>query len=414
MSLKKDTIWNLVGSILPIGFALFSIPIIIKSIGNEGFSIISLVWALVGYFGIFDFGVGRALTYELSKTPKESHSDFIRKGFFLALLMGVVSFLFVYFIISPNAYSWFGIKSIPPEEIKGVFEFVSLMILPATITSAVRGVLEGSNRFKESNYIKLLLGIVSFAFPIVGMILFQENLWGAVLGIGVGRFLILFISLYFVFKDLFGPYFDDLGKYKTIFSYGGWVTLSGIVSPLMVYGDRFFVSAAVGAEKLPFYAVPQEGLQRLLIFSVALTSALLPRMVTLSHQELGQTYKKNLLYISVFMGVICSASALIVPIFLKYWISQEFSDMSKGVVYLLIFGIWFNALAQMPYALLNAKGLPKNVALIHVFEIFIYGSLIYYLSSSYGILGAAAAWSIRALIDFLLLSIAAKKNILGV
>jgi GT2 family glycosyltransferase len=34
---------------------------------------------------------------------------------------------------------------------------------------------------------------------------------------------------------------------KLLLNYGVWVTVTGIVGHLMVYGDRFFVSAAVGA-----------------------------------------------------------------------------------------------------------------------------------------------------------------------
>ena len=65
----------------------------------------------------------------------------------------------------------------------------------------------------------------------------------------------------------------------------------------------------------------------------------------------------------------------------------------------------------MPYALLNAKGLPKIVAMIHILEVFVYGGLIYFLSMSFGVLGAAGAWSIRAMLDFILLSVFVNKYI---
>ena len=46
---------------------------------------------------------------------------------------------------------------------------------------------------------------------------------------------------------------DDI---KPLLNFGVWVTISGFLSPLMVYGDRFFVSAVVGAQELSLYVIP--------------------------------------------------------------------------------------------------------------------------------------------------------------
>ena len=66
-SLRKNSIWNLIGSIVPMAVGLITIPILMKRIGIEKFGILSLIWALIGYFSIFDFGIGRALTQGVSK-----------------------------------------------------------------------------------------------------------------------------------------------------------------------------------------------------------------------------------------------------------------------------------------------------------------------------------------------------------
>lgn len=63
----KNTIYNLSASILPLIAAIYSIPELITDLKDEKFSILLIIWSLIGYFSLFDFGVGRALTYELSK-----------------------------------------------------------------------------------------------------------------------------------------------------------------------------------------------------------------------------------------------------------------------------------------------------------------------------------------------------------
>lgn len=60
--LARNTLWNLAAQILPMAVALFAIPILIRGIGVPRFGVLSLAWIVIGYFSLFDFGMGRALT----------------------------------------------------------------------------------------------------------------------------------------------------------------------------------------------------------------------------------------------------------------------------------------------------------------------------------------------------------------
>ena len=73
MSLRHNTIWNLAGSGVPLIAAVAFIPFTLNRLGNEAFGVLTLIWALIGYFSLFDMGVGRALTYERSKLDKKKN-----------------------------------------------------------------------------------------------------------------------------------------------------------------------------------------------------------------------------------------------------------------------------------------------------------------------------------------------------
>jgi O-antigen/teichoic acid export membrane protein len=75
MSLRNNTLWNLAGSGLPLIAAAALIPFMLQRLGNEAFGVLTLIWALIGYFSLFDMGVGRALTYELSKLRGAAYTD---------------------------------------------------------------------------------------------------------------------------------------------------------------------------------------------------------------------------------------------------------------------------------------------------------------------------------------------------
>src|SRR5215467_11541070 len=60
--LARNTLWNLGGNLAPLPVAFFCIPPLIKALGTDRFGVLTLIWALIGYTAVFDFGLGRALT----------------------------------------------------------------------------------------------------------------------------------------------------------------------------------------------------------------------------------------------------------------------------------------------------------------------------------------------------------------
>jgi O-antigen/teichoic acid export membrane protein len=66
MSIKRNAAWNLVGMGVPLLFGAAAIPFLLRKIGVEALGILTLIWALIGYFSLFDFGLGRALTQQVA------------------------------------------------------------------------------------------------------------------------------------------------------------------------------------------------------------------------------------------------------------------------------------------------------------------------------------------------------------
>ena len=185
--------------------------------------------------------------------------------------------------------------------------------------------------------------------------------------------------------------------------------MTGIVGPLMVYGDRFFVSAAVGAEQLPMYAIPQDVLLRLLLIPMALTGALLPRLAAMGVTDAAMAYQQTYRRVGVAMAAICLVAAGLAYPALTLWISAEFATQALPVVLVLCLGVWVNSLASVPYTLLHAKGNPRLTALFHLAELLLYLLALWLLSSRYGLVGAALAWVARVALDWLLLRRAVRR-----
>lgn len=418
MSLKVNTMWNLAGGSIPLIAAVVFIPYVLHQLGNEAFGVLTLIWALIGYFSLFDFGVGRALTYELSKLRGANFLDEIpatlKAGLLLTAATGIIGCLIMVVLAPKLATDWLKISLSWQRDAQAAFQIAAIGVIFTTITSGLRGALEGLGRFAASNINKIFLGICMFALPALSVYLHGANLSIIALYLVAARLIVVASSIFQLRKLLLlanKPI--AFSNIKSLWSFGGWVTVTGVIGPLMVYGDRFFVSAAVGASLLSLYAIPQEGLQRLLILPAALCGALLPYLAALRPEELESTYRRNYKRVAFIMFAVCLVSAALAYPALAWWLTPDFARQALPIALILAVGIWLNAIALVPYTLLHAGGNSKITALFHLAELVVYVVALYWLTSYWGLLGAAVAWVGRVLLDLVLLHVAAEKYLLN-
>jgi O-antigen/teichoic acid export membrane protein len=411
LSIRRNTLWNIIGSGLPLVAAILCIPYLIKNLGNESFGILTLIWALIGYFSLFDLGVGRALTYKISQYANssiKSKAYIFIAGMLITLMAGFVGALIIY-LSAQFLVRLINISDVYRIDAIHAFQICALGIIPTTLTSGLRGTLEGLDKFDISNLSKVMIGISMFVLPALA-VLFEQNEISAITSYMVLLRVLVCILLLMSLRDFFLRLpIKTLKKYiKSLMDYSVWVWISGIIGPLMVYGDRFFVSAYIGAASLPIYAIPQEGLQRLLILPTAICGALLPKMASLRQSELFSTYDFYFKKVSRYMLSICLLSAILIYPILSIWISPTFAQDSIYIALILCAGIFVNSMSLVPSTLIQARGDTKFIALSHLLELIIYIFLVWWLAKHYGLIGAALAWLLRQIIDLIILRAAVK------
>ena len=107
MSLSKNTLANLTGTILPMVVLIVTVPLYLRLIGTERYGVLAVIWTLIGYFGVFDFGMSRAVTQRMARITNGSDADrsnllwtALVATFTLGLLGGVVLWLFADFFLT--------------------------------------------------------------------------------------------------------------------------------------------------------------------------------------------------------------------------------------------------------------------------------------------------------------------------
>jgi O-antigen/teichoic acid export membrane protein len=203
----------------------------------------------------------------------------------------------------------------------------------------------------------------------------------------------------------------DTSQLRELLSFGGWVTVSQVISPLFLYADRFLIGSLISLSAVALYALPQEALVRLIIIPMSLTTTLFPALSQESTKDDGGTgwaflYSaslRHLFHVILPLAVILVAFAREI---LYVWVGPEYAEGSTIMFQIITCGFLFNAMAQIPMAGLQAIGRPDLPARFHVVEFLVSITLNVLLIPVFGVTVVAVIWSVRAAMDALLLGAA--------
>ena len=97
--LARNVALNVAGSVVPVVLAFVAIPVLVRGLGDARFGVLGLAWALVGYFSLFDLGMGRALTQLVSEALGRGAEDelpsLVWTALWLLVPLGIVGGLVV-------------------------------------------------------------------------------------------------------------------------------------------------------------------------------------------------------------------------------------------------------------------------------------------------------------------------------
>lgn len=420
MSLRRNTLWNLAGTGLPLVLGAVTIPYLIKEVGVEAFGILTIVWALIGYFSLFDFGLGRALTQQVA-AARSTGSDaslpsLVKTGLWFTAVTGLLGGVILGLTSERLALDWLNVSmSLQPSTASALL-IAAIGIPLTTLTTGLRGILEGYEDFRVVNLLRMCLGAANFGLPALSVMFLGKSLVWMVASLIAARVLMLVAHAWEVHKKLptdwsHGKVSQE--KMRRLLSFGAWMTVSNIISPLMVTADRFVISGALGASVVAYYTVPFEALIRVLVLPAALTAALFPRIAAvmkLSPAEAKILYRKCLLLVAGVLLPVCILIALGSKWGLELWLGQDFADRSWAIVSVMALGLLLNGMAHVPFAAIQAGGDSRTTAYLHLIELVFYVPLLFYSMKTFGILGAAIAWTTRVGVDLLALLLICKTN----
>lgn len=415
--LARNTIYNVFGFGLPLLLALVAIPRVAEGLGAEGFGFLGIVWLFLGYFG--ELGLGRATTKYVAEALGSGDSARVARIAWSTVVVQGLAGVAAGFVLAASAPVLAErILRLPPElvvEARRSLQLLAVVVPAVLAASSLRGVLEASQRFDLINAVRIPASASNYLLPLVG------------LGLGYGLVGILALLLaarvvvagaYYLLclravPALRGWPRVEWAEFRSVLAFGGWVTISSLVSPLLVYLDRFLLGVLVAMSAVAYYTAPYEALARIWILPASLVSTLFPAFSTLAARgewdRLGALFGRALRAIGVVLVPVVALAIIFAEPLLLRWLGEEYAREGGLALRILAPGMLINSLATIPQALVQGLGRADLTAKFHLLELPIQVVVGWALIGRWGIPGAALAWSFRVTLDAALLFWAAHR-----
>jgi O-antigen/teichoic acid export membrane protein len=406
--LARNSVLNLFGHAAPLVVALLTIPPLLRGFGTERFGVLLLVQAAIGYFSLFELGLGRALTQSVAQRLSNGNSHELpvvaRAGLSMLLVLGIAAGLSVAALTPLLASTVLKVPVALQSETAISFWILSAALPFVLGTTGLRGLIEAHQHFGIATVLRLPSVVFTFVGPLL-VLPFSNSLVPAVSVIALGR--VVTFAAHLIVSIRMYPYLTEQAPIHrapmaSLLRFGAWMTVSNIVSPMMVYLDRFLIGAGLSLAAVTAYVTPYEVIVKMLVIPAALTGAAMPAFaaaVAAQPKRMADLWDKSFRAVMIVMFPIVLVGVVLAREGLELWVGSALPAESAIVLQWLALGVFATAVAFTPSTALHSAGRPDLIAKLHLIELPLYAAGIIVLMRALGIQGIAIAWTVRAILD---------------
>ncbi len=411
--LARNAVLNLLAEGWIFLVLVVAMPRLVSLLGEASFGLFSLAWVVIGYLAFLDIGVNRAATKfvseHLAQQDQQAVFLIVRTAVITNLALGLLGAVVIVLGAPSLVHSVFKVSGNLAGQARLTFYLVALAVPVLLVQGILRAVLTALQRFAWINTVNALATTAQWGFALL-LAVKGYGVAAIVLGTILARIAATAAYAVAILRLLPGIPLArpaSLGGLSKLLRFGGWVTASQLVSPLLVYLDRILIASFLSLSAVTLYTVPYEMMTRLRIIPSSLVSTLYPafseRGTEGQKAQLQRLYEGSVRYLLLVM-LPCILFLLVFGAdLLSLWMGKQFAQQTSVVLQILGFGVLLNCMANIPYNALQALGRPDITGKVHLLELPFYLVICMVLIPHWGITGAALANSIRISLDALLL-----------
>ncbi len=412
MSVKRHTFYNLCGSIAPMFISLATVPLFLRLIGDARYGVLALVWLFLGYFGLFDPGITKAAEFHIARLHKTDQQKERESVFWTAmainLAFGLVGGAALYLIARPIFTSFFKMPGELRSEVLASLPWLAASLPVSIGTGILGGALQAREQFGIYNIIRFFNISLTQLAPLAVAYWHGPQLTWLIPTVLIARAVGIIPSMIVLTRrlPLRGTGRIDPSLFKELFSYGGWITITNVLGPVLTTLDRMLIGSLLSADAVAFYSVPFNLVARVSALPAALQNSIFPKLSRNTQQDSARLASDAVLALAAVMTPIAVIGVAVLPIFMRFWVGSAFAKHAAPVGLILLIGVWINGVAFIPFGHLQARGRPDIIAKFHAAEILPFIAVLWLGLHYFGLIGAAVAWNLRVAADAILLFMA--------
>ncbi|WP_162303788.1 oligosaccharide flippase family protein [Paracnuella aquatica] len=378
--------------------AMITTPLVLKFLDKEEYGLSTILFQIVSYLSLLDFGLGAAVSRFLATTrgndedAQHNMNKIISTAFYIYTALGVLV-LIIGLSFAPMIPRFFDMK----PELHGVAVSIgytlSIFIALQFPLKVFSSIFFAHQRLVLSNTMSFIVNMLNQILPIV-FLAFGLGLWSFVMTNIIGTLISVTVTLILLRK--FYPYLRiriklfDRELVRKLFSFGFYMFLNVIAVYLIMFTDRFFIGTLVSLSVVTMYMLTAKipEICRDLIFRI--TDNTYPALVEISEKEnrdrFVRVHQKLLLITTACVMVAAFMILILNEWFMELWVGASFFAGTE--ILLLTLGLMIlHCILHVSSVCLNSAGIVKGFTLVSVVEAAFNVGLTFWLGKMYGIQG---------------------------
>jgi len=401
----RNTVLNLAGLVVPLAVGFVTIPMVVRALGNERFGILALVWVVFGYFGLFDLGLGRTTTRYvadcLGRNDREKLPGYLWTTVALQTAIGAAAACLSHLAAPLIVRRVLNIPAGFEAETILTLRLVGWSLPVMFVASSFRGALEAAQRFDLVNAVKVPVNVLFYVLPLVGVAL-GFALPGIVVLLVLSRAAALLVWGGMALRVLPALRTRPVPRrelVRPLFSFSGWLGLSGILYAVTTSLDRLVIGSLITVEAVTFYSAPYEAINRLGVVPGSLSMVLFPAFSLLGaggREDRSETlFARSSKFLLLSTGPVFIMLMFFAGDFLRLWLGPDFAARSTFVVQVLAAAFLLNTISAVPNSYLIGIGRVDLAPKYQAVELVAFAALIFAGARIWGIKGVALATAVR-------------------
>ncbi|MFP3597592.1 lipopolysaccharide biosynthesis protein [Chryseobacterium sp. SIMBA_029] len=401
--MKKNIVANFIGKFWGIFSNFIFIPLYIKYLGFESYSIISFILIIAGIIAILDSGLTATLSREFARNDNKEEDRIkiyktLESVYIIVVLLSIVGIVLFSDIIADN---WIKVKSYTPSQVSGFLKIISIDVGFQLLLRFYMGGLFGLQKQVMANVYQMLWGMLRNGL-VIGVIIYYPDLntffiWQSAATL-IFTFLMKASLDKIVYKKKINFLFSiDKNVLKNVSHFAGGMLLIAIVAAFNTQMDKIVISKLLSLESLGYYTLAVSLSQGMLAIAGPIATAVLPNFTAYYSlkkiTEANDLYNKYALYVSILIFTFLSNIIFFTKPLLWAWTGNlEIVNHVYIILPIVASAYGFVMLQVIPGQVAIANGYTKLNNVLGILSIFITFPGYYFSIKYYQAYGAAVVF----------------------